>query len=36
MSDWDTLIPRCFGAEDLVCGGTSEELAAAWLRNIPE
>lgn len=30
MSDWDTLIPRCFGAEELLFGGTREKLAAAW------
>lgn len=30
MSDWEVLIPRCFGPENLVFAGTPEELANAW------
>lgn len=30
MSEWQLLIPRCFGAENLVFAGAPEELTSAW------
>ena len=30
MTEWEILIPQCFGDEDLVFAGTPTELANAW------
>lgn len=30
VSDWQLLIPKCFGGEDLAFAGTPAELASAW------
>ena len=30
MTEWQALIPKCFGREDLVFAGTPAELASAW------
>ena len=30
MPEWEALIPRCFGPEDLMFAGTPADLASAW------